>query len=509
VGDRRKEARGSPLRAYVTRTLPDYAPVLVSNRAPHEPKPDGGFTRGAGGVITALLTMADATGADWVACARTDEERALAANSGSPVSVALPNSTGRLHYAYPTREQYEMYYGVIANPVLWFIQHYLWDLGNEPVIDHRIHEAWKDGYVEVNRQMAARVVEVGRAAAKRPLVLVHDYQLYLVPRMVRKELPTSVIQLFVHVPWPTPQYWKVLPKEMRDAILEGILGCDIVGFQSSLDVRNFLLTCEENGGLQVDERERAVVSAGRVIYARHYPISVDVPRTMRLAESRGVKRQEHDLSRWRPEYLIARIDRTDPSKNIVRGFIAYEKLLRYHPELRGKVQFWAFLQPSRQDVAVYSRYLRQIRQAAGRINSEFGQKFGQDEWVPIRLEIAESERKAIAALKNFDVLLVNPVYDGLNLVVKEGALVNQHDGVIVLSENAGAHEELREHVLSINPFDVEATAAAMYAGLTMAAEDRHRMNEAAREVVKANDIARWISNQVQDLRDLVGPPDRR
>jgi trehalose 6-phosphate synthase len=498
VADRRKEVRGSPLRAYVTRTLPDYAPVLVSNRAPHEPKPDGGFTRGAGGVITALLTMADATGADWVACARTDDERALAAKNGP---VALPNSTGKLSYAIPTREQYDMYYGVIANPVLWFIQHYLWDLGNEPVIDAAIHRAWKDGYVEVNRQMAARVVEVARAANKRPLVLVHDYQLYLVPKMVRQELPTAVIQLFVHVPWPTPQYWKVLPKDMRDAILEGILGCDIVGFQSSLDVRNFMLTCEENGGLQVDERERAVVSAGRVIYARHYPISVDVPRTLRLAESRGVKRQEHDLSHWRPQHLIARIDRTDPSKNIVRGFVAYEKLLRYHPELLGKVQFWAFLQPSRQDVPVYSKYLRQIRQSAGRINAEFGTK----DWAPIRLEIAESERKAVAALKNFDVLLVNPVYDGLNLVVKEGALVNQHDGVIVLSENAGAHEELREHVLSINPFDVEATAAAMYTGLTMAAEDRHRMNEAAREVVRANDIARWISNQVQDLRDLVGP----
>jgi trehalose 6-phosphate synthase len=196
--------------------------------------------------------------------------------------------------------------------------------------------------------------------------------------------------------------------------------------------------------------------------------------------------------------LIARIDRTDPSKNIVRGFIAYEKLLRYHPDLRGQVQFWAFLQPSRQDVAAYSRYLRQIRQTAGRINSEFG----NEQWQPIRLEIAESERKAIAALKNFDVLLVNPVYDGLNLVAKEGALVNARNGVIVLSENAGAHEELREHVLSINPFDVEATAAAMYAALTMDAGERRRLNDGARGVVRTNDIARWISNQVQDLRDL-------
>jgi trehalose 6-phosphate synthase len=334
---------------------------------------------------------------------------------------------------------------------------------------------------------------------------VHDYQLYLVPRLVRQDISNAVIQHFTHVPWPTPQYWKVLPKEMRDAILEGLLGCDVVGFQSSLDVRNFLLTCEENAGLQVDEHERAVVSGGRVIYVRHYPISIDIATTMSLASSRGVKRQEEDLAAWRPQRLIARIDRTDPSKNIVRGFIAYEKLLRYHPELQGEVQFWAFLQPSRQDIGAYSRYLRQIRQAAARINNDYARL----DWQPIRLEIAESERKAMAALKNFDVLLVNPVYDGLNLVVKEGALVNQTDGVIVLSENAGAHEELRGTVLSINPFDVEATASAMYTGLTMAAEDRRRMNDLARGVVRTNDIARWISNQVQDLRDLVAPAGTR
>ena len=392
-----------------------------------------------------------------------------------------------------------MYYSVIANPVLWFIQHYLWDLGNEPVIDERIHQAWTDGYVQVNLQMAERVIELAHAHSEPPLVLIHDYQLYLVGRIVRDAVPDAIIQHFIHVPWPTAQYWKVLPMHMRDRIIEGLLGCNIIGFQSSRDVRNFLLTVEENMGLQVDEHERAVVSEGRIVYARHYPISVDVGATERLASSRGVKRQEQDIAEWRPPFLIARIDRTDPSKNIVRGFIAYDKLLRYHPDLRGQVQFWAFLQPSRQDVAAYVRYLRQIRQTAARINSDLGTA----DWQPIRLEVAESERKAIAALKNFDVLLVNPVYDGLNLVAKEGALVNQKDGVIVLSENAGAYEELREHVLSVNPFDVEATAAAMYNGLMMSPEERHRLNDGARNVVRANDIARWISNQVQDVRDLV------
>ena len=490
------------LRGYVGRTLPGRPTILVSNRGPQDPSEDGRFRRGAGGVVTGLLTLAEVTDASWVACARTDAERRLAERSPRGLTVPLAGGKGRLHYATPSREQYDMYYSVISNPVLWFIQHYLWDLGNEPIIDERIHQAWADGYVQVNLQMAEKVIELAHAASDPPLVLIHDYQLYLVGRLVREAVPNAIIQHFIHVPWSTPQYWKVLPKHMRDRIIDGLLGCNVVGFQSSLDVRNFLLTCEENMGLQVDEHERAVVSDGRIVYARHYPISVDVAATERLASSRGVKRQEQDIATWRPPYLIARIDRTDPSKNIVRGFIAYDKLLRYHPDLRGKVQFWAFLQPSRQDVAAYVRYLRQIRQTAARINTDLGSA----EWQPIRLEVGESERKAIAALKSFDVLLVNPVYDGLNLVAKEGALVNQKDGVIVLSENAGAHEELRGHVLSINPFDVEATAAAIYNGLTMSVEERRRLIEGARTVVRTNDIARWISNQVQDLRDLAPNP---
>ena len=201
----------SSLRSYVTRTLPDCSPIVVSNRAPHEPRPEGGFKRGAGGVITGLLTLADAMGADWVAVARTDAERTLATSHTGTLSVPLLQTTGNLHYVSPTREQYDMYYSVFANPVLWFIQHYLWDLANEPIIDERIHQAWREGYVEVNRQVAARVVDVARAAPKRPLVLVHDYQLYLVPRLVRQALPSAIIQHFVHVPWPTPQYWMILP----------------------------------------------------------------------------------------------------------------------------------------------------------------------------------------------------------------------------------------------------------------------------------------------------------
>jgi trehalose 6-phosphate synthase len=496
---------GGSMRAYVARTLPELSSIVVSNRAPHEPRPEGGFTRGAGGVVTALLTLAEVTAADWVCNARNDAERKLVAERGDTWTAPLIRSDTRLHYVTPSREQYDQYYSVISNPVLWFIQHYLWDLAQQPVINGRIHRAWREGYVEVNRQVAQKVVAVARHLPHRPLVLVHDYQLYLVPKLVREHLPGAVIQHFIHIPWPTPQYWKVLPKEMRSAILEGLLGCDIVGFQSSLDVRNFLMTCEENAGLQVDEREHAVLVDGRIVYARAYPISIDVAMTTRLAFSHGVMVEERKLRDWRPKRLIVRIDRTDPSKNIVRGFLAYEKLLIHHPELVGEIQFWAFLQPSRQDVALYRTYLRRVRQVAARINAQYG----RNGWLPIRLEFGESMRKAMAALRNFDVLLVNPVYDGLNLVVKEGAVVNRADGMIVLSENAGAHEELQPHVLSINPFDIEATAEAIYEGMTMSGEERRKRNAAAREVVRTNDIARWITRQVQDIRDLVATPGLR
>src|SRR6202521_1095300 len=465
---------GTSLRGYVSRTLPHASTIVVANRAPHEPKPEGGFTRGAGGVITALLTFAEVAGADWVACARNDAERKLIEERGTTWNSPLIRTETRLHYATPTPEQYEQHYSVISNPVLWFIQHYLWDLAHQPVIDGRIHRAWNNGYVEVNKQLALKVVDVARGLPARPLVMVHDYQLYLVPKLVRDQLHGAIIQHFVHIPWPTPQYWKVLPREMRDAILHGLLGGDIIGFQSSGDVRN-------------------------------YPISIDVASTTRLSFSHGVMVEERKLRDWRPEHLIVRIDRTDPAKNIVRGFLAYEKLLMHHPELKGKVQFWAFLQPSRQDVAAYRHYVRRVRQVVQRINSQYG----SGGWLPVRLEFGESVRKAMAAMRNFDVLVVNPVYDGLNLIAKEGALVNRADGVIVLSENAGAHEELNPHVLSINPFDIMATADAMHRGIVMSAEDKKQRNAAAREVVRTNDITRWITCQVQDIRDLAATPGLR
>ena len=490
-------------RNYTAQALEGWSPVVVSNRAPFEPGPAGVFRRGSGGLVTALLTVAEATRAPWVACARTETERRLAAE-GRHVRVGGNGHGIDIHYVLPSPAQYHQYYSVISNPLLWFIQHYLWDLTHEPIIDDHYHDAWNSGYVRVNEMFGDAVARLLKRVEGRPLVMTQDYQLYLAPARIRQLVPGARLQQFVHIPWPTPQYWKILPQAMRDAIVRGLLANDVVGFQSSIDARNFLLTCEQNLGLTVDFREQAVFTGGRVTWVRSYPISIDISALERLAGSRPVRKEEEQLAAWRPEKLIVRVDRTDPSKNVVRGFLAYDRLLQMYPEHRGKVRFWAFLQPSRQDVPEYREYLRSIRATAARVN----RRWGGGGWEPIKLEVGENLRRAVAAYKNFDVLLVNSIYDGMNLVAKEGALLNSNDGVLILSENAGAHEELGSHSLTVNPFDVDDTAEALHRALRMPAHERRHRADTLREVVKTNDLSRWVSLQLQDLRDLLSDPRR-
>jgi trehalose 6-phosphate synthase len=234
------------------------------------------------------------------------------------------------------------------------------------------------------------------------------------------------------------------------------------------------------------------------VWVRAYPVSIDVDQFISRASSREVLDEQKHVRRWRPERLILRVDRSDPAKNLIRGFAAYDKMLSDHPELLEVVQFWAYLQPTRQDIPMYRRYLREVQFMARELN----QRFGRERWKPVRLELREDLTRAMAGYKEFDVLLVNPIYDGMNLVAKEGMMINERDGVLVLSENAGCHAELGQWAFSINPFDIDATAEAIYRGLTMEARQRRARINKIRESVRQNDIARWISVQLQDIRDL-------
>ena len=451
--------------------------------------------RGGGGVVTALGGLLAHHDVTWVASAMTEEDRAVATEQdGSSVEKTADGASYRLRLVAHDPAAYERFYNLLANPTLWFLQHYLWGLGSAPDFGPELHEAWSEGYVPVNESLAAAALE---ELDREPdaAVLFHDYHLYLAPRLVREARPEVVTSHFVHIPWPEPDYWHALPPAVRVAVHEGLLANDVVGFHTDRWLRAFLLSAERLLGARVDRETGTVEHRGRTTRTVARPISVDAAEFDRLSTDPGVLEREAALVARRPEQLVLRVDRTDPSKNIVRGFHAFSLLLERHPELHGQVGMVALLAPSRQDIPVYSEYVGAVEAAAGAVN----ERFGRDDWQPVELDVADDFLRSVAGYKQFDVLLVNPVFDGLNLVTKEAFLVNEQDGALVLSENAGVHEELGEWAITVNPIDVSGQADALYAALTLEAAERRRRADAIREHVRTHDIKAWVEAQLADL----------
>ena len=484
------------------RALADVQPIIVSNRGPVGWKVDesgrGQVVRSeGGGLLTAMSAVSRATDAIWVATAKDAPDRELAVRARLAPLVDDTGARYRMGFITPSERAYDLYYNVIANPLLWFVQHYLWDIANEPVVDSDTMTAWREGYVHVNELFAAEVVRQAKRSSKTPLVMLQDYHLYLAPQMIREKLPGAIIQQFIHIPWPEAGYWQTLPREMREQMLRGLLGNDIVGFQTRKDADAFRDCCRRDLGLAVGKK--GVRFGGRTVRVENYPISVDIEAFETLAEDPATLREAAAVEAWRPERLIVRVDRMDLSKNIVRGFMAYATMLEQHPEMQGKVQFWAFLQTTRTDVQQYRDYAGKIDRIVADINA----RFGTPDWTPIVYERAQNIHRAVAAYRSFDVLLVNPVRDGMNLVVKEGMLCNRRNGVPVLSTGAGAHEELGDLALSVDAVDVQQTADALYQGLTMSDRQKQVRGEGIRDVVRRNDLSRWVERQVADIGAVI------
>jgi trehalose 6-phosphate synthase len=484
--------------------------LVVANRAPvsYELAADGARTarRGGGGLVTALGGLLSRHDVTWIASAMTAEDRALAAErEGSFAETTRDGHSYRLRLVVHEPEVYERFYNVIANPILWFLQHYLWGLGDAPDLGPDVHDAWESGYAVANEAFATAVVaELDREPAAA--VCFHDYQLYLAPRLVRGCRPDAIMTHFVHVPWPEAGYWRALPDRWRRAVHEGLLANDVVGFHTDRWRRAFLESCSELLGARVDEATSTVEHSGRTTAVTAHPIAIDPDEFGRLGDDPAVLDRERELVATRPELLVLRVDRTDPSKNIVRGFRAFGLLLERHPELQGRVGMLALLAPSRQDIPQYADYVAAVERTVREVN----ERFGRDGWTPVVLDVADDFQRSLAGYRQFDVLLVNPVFDGLNLVSKEAPLVNRRDGVLVLSENAGAHAELGEWALSVNPLDLVGQADALYDALTMPPAERRRRAEAIRTHVRAHGVQEWIAAQLSDLdRAAARLPTRR
>lgn len=450
---------------------------MVSNRGPISFVRDGSGAvrpkRGAGGLVVTLGPGAERDEALWLAAATSDEDREGAA--GGAVN------SGGFRFAPVVVEpaDYAAYYDVVANQTLWFCLHGLWDRPRRPRFDRHWWAAW-DRYRAVNESFA---VAADRAAEDGATVLVQDYQLALVPQLLAARRPDLRVCSFLHTPWCSPQELATLPDDVAADVMAGLAGGGPVGFHTQRWADAFA------------DCARAVLGREPATFVA--PAATDVEDLRRVAASAECARAAEELDATVGDRLvIARVDRIEPSKNVLRGFWAFDELLECAPRLRGRVVFAAMVYPSRTGLAEYQAYGQETLALASRINDRWADR----SWTPVLLDPEDNYPRSVAALRRYDALLVNPVRDGLNLVAKEGPLVNERDGVLVLSREAGAWPELGEAALGINPFDVTGTARALERALSMTAPDRGEMALQLRRAAGARTPLDWFDDLLVNAR---------
>ena len=475
-------------------------PIVASNRGPieHTLDADGALVArvASGGVASALSGLASHLDFTWVASAASGGDRLVATQ---PIDDGTANP--RLRFVVLPPDVYDRHYNLFSNPLLWFLQHSLWARLSQRAIDFGLTAGWFAGYRPANAAFASNIAAEARSLGDRPVVLLQDYHLYLVAGFLRRLLPDALLQHFIHIPWPAPAAWRVLPPELRETILRSLLANDVVGFQTARDAGHFLQGCAtflpEAG---VDHIGGDVMLGDHKARVRVYPISIDVVALRHLLASAEVAEHCRRLRDLKGERTIVRVDRLDPSKDVATGFRAFGRLLEEHPEWRGRVKFLAFLVPTRAGIPEYRRYAEEAFSLVAEINA----RYGHGGYRPVEIFYENNRAQAMAGLKLYDVLLVNPLADGMNLVAKEGAIANEADGVLVLSDRAGVHDQLGTGALSVAPGDVEGIAAALARALAMPDKERRRRAALLRELVWRADLGLWLRSQLADLGQLSG-----
>jgi trehalose 6-phosphate synthase len=472
------------------------APVVVaSNRGPISYVRDeqGRLTprKGSGGLVTALSGVFVHDDATWVAAASSDLDAQIA-RGGRAVGAG---GSQRVRFVPVPGDTYDRYYNGFANRVLWFLHHYLWDVPREPVFGADTREAWQ-AYIETNRAFAK---ELAKESSRDPVYLVQDYHLSLVPAMLRELSPEARIVHYSHTPFAGPQYLHILPTAMREGLVYGMARADLIGFQSRAWAENFLLSTRQVPGLKTDLRTGRVATGDHVAQVRVFPVAVNAHALREAESSPHAQEARREVEALRGDRrLLLRVDRLEPTKNILRGFLAYEGFLRRHPEWRKRVVFLALLSPSRDKLPEYQSYADDCLREVDRINDELGVAG----WRPIEARVQEDFLFAVGAYGAYDALVVNPVYDGMNLVAMEGPLVNRRHGAIVLSSNAGAYGRIGRHALIVNPFDVEETADAMLAALEMPSDERQRRARGLSRAVLGHTPDSWLAAQLHGVDEV-------
>ncbi|MEU2303218.1 MULTISPECIES: alpha,alpha-trehalose-phosphate synthase (UDP-forming) [Streptomyces] len=466
------------------------AEVLVaSNRGPVSyTVGEGGALRpkrGGGGLVSGLSAIGPEANAVWVCAALGDGDRAAARRADGGLLPVADTGGQRVRMLDIDAEVFADAYNGIANSVLWFVHHMLYQTPLEPVFDAGFRRQWA-AYEAYNRAFAEALAQ---EAAEGAAVLIQDYHLALAPRMLRRLRPDLRIGHFSHTPWAPAEYFRLLPDDIAAELLTGILGADRAAFLTQRWADAFTECCHAVLGPGIPTGTRIGVHGlgadADFLRARSHEADVD-ERMAALRAEIGEGRR-----------TIVRVDRTELSKNIVRGLLAYRQLLDEHPEWRERVVHVAFAYPSRQDLAVYREYTEQVRRVAEEIN----ERYGTDGWTPVVLHVKDDFARSLAAYRLADVALVNPIRDGMNLVAKEVPVVSDEGCALVLSREAGAYAELGEDALVVNPYDITGTARALHAALSMPAGERAERSKRLAAAATALPPAQWFLDQLHALTD--------
>ena len=475
--------------------------LVASNRGPVSFgfAEDGSLTakRGGGGMVSGLTSGLAAAAADggvlWLCAALTDADRE-AARRGERADGGPGEAPVRM-LDIPAG-MFDAAYNGIANSILWFVHHLLFDTPNQPLFGVEFRRDWA-AYVAYNELFASALADEYATGTR---VLIQDYHLALAPRLLRDRHPGARIAHFEHTPWAPPDYYRLLPDDVATAILDGMLGADHAGFLAERWAASFLDCCEAVLGAEVSRGARGsgqVTYRGRVTSVAVHPLGVDgesLRARARQPDVRAAAAVITGLAKGRQ--LIVRVDRTELSKNIVRGLAAYREFLVARPEWHGRVVHLAFAYPSRSGLAEYRDYTAQVHELAGEINAEFG----TPGWEPLILDLKDDYPRSLAACGLADVLLVNPIRDGMNLVSEEAPILSERGCAVVLSREAGAAALIGAEALVVNPYDVSATAEALYTGLRMPAAERQRRAAAMAAAASARAPRYWLAEQLDALR---------
>ncbi|MET9794592.1 alpha,alpha-trehalose-phosphate synthase (UDP-forming) [Nocardiopsis alba] len=476
----------------------DKAQILIaSNRGPvsFSTTADGSLEhrRGGGGLVSGMISVATGIDSLWVCAALSDSDRRAAGEApGARLDRTHDLGGMSVHMLDIPEDVLTGAYTDVSNSTLWFVQHMMYDTPNKPSFGSRFREQW--GHYRAYNEAFADALVAGAAVGAR--VAVQDLHLALVPHILRNRRPDLRIAHFSHTPWAPPEYFRMLPSRVARELLEGMLGADHLGFLSPRWADAFLRCCAEILRADVDLERRTVEHGGRVIEVGVHALGADEDLLRESAAEPAVaERRSTLLDLVGDTRLIVRVDRTELSKNIVRGLEAYRELLTARPEWRGRVTHLAFAYPSRGDVPEYRAYTESVLRTAKEINEEFATA----EWTPVILEVDDDYPRSLASFQLADVLLVNPIRDGMNLVAKEGPVLSERDCALVLSREAGAADELGDAALLVDPYDTLDTAEALHTALTMPEEERRKRRERLAEAAVALPPRRWFEDQLRSL----------